>query len=110
MTLARSYTVLEERRLRVDDIGEIVGISHERVSVSYTHLDVYKRQSIYCEKENQPCLLDKLKLRWTAKIQGHPPASPGQVLLQGQDASSSQTGLRREGQCYGEMKDNYVSL
>ena len=44
---------MEDWRLRVDDIAEIISMSHdrgynilaqERGAVSYTHLDVYKRQ------------------------------------------------------------------
>ena len=46
----------------MDHVAEIIGISHEPVPVSYTHLDVYKRQHLIQFE------LNKIILKFTIRI------------------------------------------
>ena len=81
--------------------------THTIAAVSYTHLDVYKRQAfILCKRESMMFIQqqekEQHKKRRTAEIQSHIPRSPGHVLLQ----RGLGTNWIKKGAELPEMKDN----
>ena len=44
----RAKIAVESYDDRIDPVGACVGVKGSRIPVSYTHLDVYKRQDIRC--------------------------------------------------------------